>query len=70
MLIPRLHFAQWERLRHEERSRDDDGGSNRQAEGESEGEGGTDPLDDPHVEIHVSEVDRDPYGFMISKAEL
>lgn len=27
-------------------------------------------LDDEHVEVQVSEVDRDPYGIMISKAEL
>jgi len=27
-------------------------------------------LDDDHVEIQVSEIDRDPYGVMISKAEL
>lgn len=27
-------------------------------------------LDDEEVEVHVSEVDRDPYGIMISKAEL
>jgi len=29
-----------------------------------------DALDDDHIEIQVSEVDRDPYGIMISKAEL
>lgn len=27
-------------------------------------------LDDEHVEVHVSERDRDPYGIMIAKAEL
>ena len=28
-----------------------------------------DALNDDSVEVHVSEVDRDPYGIMISKAE-
>jgi len=27
-------------------------------------------LDDNHVEIQVSEVDRDPYGIMINKNEI
>lgn len=27
-------------------------------------------LNDKHVEVHVSEVDRDPYGIMIAKSEL
>jgi hypothetical protein len=28
------------------------------------------PLQDEHFDVAVSEVDRDPYGIMISKAEL
>lgn len=27
-------------------------------------------LDDDSVEVHVSEVDRDPYGIMIAKSEI
>ena len=27
-------------------------------------------LDDEHIEVHVSERDRDPYGIMIAKSEL
>lgn len=29
-----------------------------------------DALNDQAVEIHVSEVDRDPYGIMIAKSEI
>ena len=49
---------QWERIRQEEKAKD----------GNSEGL--LDALDDDHVEVAVSEVDRDPYGIMISKVEI
>ncbi|GAB1735247.1 hypothetical protein NU219Hw_g2891t1 [Hortaea werneckii] len=48
---------EWDRIRQQERK-----------------EGNSDPfneaLDDESVEVQVSEVDRDPYGIMIAKAEL
>jgi hypothetical protein len=49
---------QWERIRNEEKEKD--GNSEEFLEA----------LNDDHVEVHVSENDRDPYGIMISKAEL
>lgn len=49
---------EWERVRNEEKQK---GGLN---------EDYSEVLDDESVEVHVSEVDRDPYGIMISKAEL
>jgi len=51
-------MTQWDRIRNEERAR----------EGMSDNFFET--LEDEHVEVQVSEVDRDPYGIMISKAEL
>lgn len=61
VLKPQLEKSvkeEWNRIRNEEKSRDglDDDY--------------LETLDDDHVEIHVSEVDRDPYGIMISKDEL
>ncbi|KXT01741.1 hypothetical protein AC578_2736 [Pseudocercospora eumusae] len=49
---------EWEKVRSEEKQRD----------GISEDY--LEVLEDASSEIHVSEVDRDPYGIMISKAEL
>ena len=49
---------QWDRIRSEEKNKD------------GLGEDYLEALEDDHVEIHVSEVDRDPYGIMISKDEL
>ena len=54
----RLTNLQWERIRKEERSKD------------GRSEEFLESLDDEHVEVHVSEVDRDPYGIMISKEEV
>jgi hypothetical protein len=52
-----LTRLQWNRIRNEERVKD--GNSDDYLEA----------LKDEHVEVHVSEVDRDPYGIMISKSE-
>ncbi|KAK3707070.1 hypothetical protein LTR37_012402 [Vermiconidia calcicola] len=49
---------EWERTRKEERCKD------------GRSEEFLESLDDEHVEVHVSEVDRDPYGIMISKEEV
>ena len=49
---------EWERVRKEEKARVGDN------------EEWKEPLDDEEVNVEVSEVDRDPYGIMISKAEL
>ena len=49
---------QWEKIRNEERAK------------EGNSEEFMEALDDEHVEVHVSEVDRGPYGIMISKDEL
>ncbi|KAK5172384.1 hypothetical protein LTR04_006386 [Oleoguttula sp. CCFEE 6159] len=53
--------AEWKRVRKEEK-----------AKGKKDGwsEDYLEALEDEHVEIAVSEVDRDPYGVVISKAEL
>ncbi|KAI9654371.1 MAG: hypothetical protein M1821_006687 [Bathelium mastoideum] len=50
---------EWERVRKEERKR--------VGEGDEEWK---EVLEDEEVNVEVSEVDRDPYGIMISKAEL
>ena len=52
-----LTCEQWDRIRTEERAKDD------------KSEEFMEALNDDTVEVHVSEVDRDPYGIMISKAE-
>ncbi|KAK5138064.1 hypothetical protein LTR08_005862 [Meristemomyces frigidus] len=49
---------EWERIRNEERNK------------AGVSDEFMDHLDDEHVEVQVSEVDRDPYGIMISKAAL
>ncbi|KAK4981257.1 hypothetical protein LTR66_010139 [Elasticomyces elasticus] len=49
---------EWEKVRREERAKD--GLSDDYLEA----------LEDEHTEVQVSEVDRDPYGVMISKAEI
>lgn len=54
----KLTVSQWERIRNEEKSRE--GISDEFLES----------LNDDHVEVQVSEVDRDPYGIMISKEEV
>lgn len=54
-----LH-SQWEKIRNEEKSTLGNDASDQFLEA----------LDDEVVEVHVSEVDRDPYGIMISKAEV
>ncbi len=51
-------LVQWERVRSAERQKDDISEQFLEA------------LNDEHVEVHVSEMDRDPYGIMISKAEV
>ncbi len=53
----RLTCAQWGRIRDQEKVQD--GNSEEFVEA----------LDDDSIEVHVSEVDRDPYGIMISKHE-
>ncbi|KAI5269711.1 NGG1p interacting factor 3 [Aureobasidium subglaciale] len=61
VLKPQLENAvkeEWERVRQEEKNK----------AGLSEDY--LEALEDDHVEIHVSEVDRDPYGIMISKDEI
>lgn len=61
VLKPQLEKAvkeEWDRVRKGEKARSDL--SEEYAEA----------LEDDHVEIQVSEVDRDPYGIMISKQEL
>jgi hypothetical protein len=50
--------AQWEKIRTEERGREDLSDDYLEV------------LNDDSSEIHVSEMDRDPYGIMISKDEL
>lgn len=55
-------LPQWEKIRNEEKSALQDENSATDEFMEA--------LDDEHVEVHVSEVDRDPYGIMISKAEI
>lgn len=56
--LTRLTCLQWEKIRNEERAKD------------GNGEEFLDALNDEHVEVHVSEFDRDPYGVMISKEEI
>lgn len=51
-------FEQWERIRNEEKAKD------------GISEEFLEALNDDNVEVHVSEVDRDPYGVMIAKAEV
>ena len=51
-------FSQWDRIRNEEMAKE--GISEEQLEA----------LQDEHFDVAVSEVDRDPYGIMISKAEV
>ncbi|THV73022.1 NGG1p interacting factor 3 [Aureobasidium pullulans] len=61
VLKPQLEKSvkeEWERVRKEEKGK----------AGLSEDY--LEALEDDHVEIHVSEVDRDPYGIMISKDEI
>ena len=53
-----LMLLQWERIRSEEKAKD--GNSEEFMEA----------LNDEHVEVQVSEADRDPYGIMISKEEV
>ncbi|KAK5114513.1 hypothetical protein LTR62_002448 [Meristemomyces frigidus] len=50
--------AEWNRIRNEERTKD------------GLSDGFLEALNDEHFDIQVSEFDRDPYGIMISKAEL
>lgn len=47
---------QWEVLRKEEGEKT-----------EAKKNGYLQALDEDHVEVHVSEVDRDPYGIMVSR---
>ena len=54
----RADSAQWDKLRSAEKSQD--GVSDELM----------DALNDQAVEVHVSEVDRDPYGIMIAKDEI
>ncbi|GAB7360768.1 hypothetical protein MBLNU230_g0756t1 [Neophaeotheca triangularis] len=49
---------EWERIRNEERTKPNLSDEFKEA------------LDDEHIEVQVSEIDRDPYGIMINKAEL
>jgi len=51
---------EWDRLRIEERRSLQQSASDELLEA----------LNDDHVEVHVSEVDRDPYGIMVSKADI
>lgn len=51
-------LCQWEKIRNEEKAKD----------GVSEDY--LEMLNDESNEIHVSEIDRDPYGIMISKDEI
>lgn len=53
-----VFVLQWEKIRNEERNR------------EGNSEEWNEALEDDNVEVQVSEVDRDPYGIMIDKAEL
>ena len=57
-MILMLMIMQWERIRKQERAKE--GMSDEFMES----------LNDEHVEVQISEVDRDPYGIMISKAEV
>ena len=52
-----LMRKQWDRIRSEERANGDVSEEFMEA------------LNDETVEVHVSEVDRDPYGIMISKTD-
>lgn len=64
VLKPQLEQSvkeEWERVRKEEKNR---------ASSASLSEDHLEALEDDHIEIHVSEVDRDPYGIMISKDEI
>lgn len=51
---------EWEKIRGEEKEKSEGKASEEFLEA----------LEDESVEVHVSEVDRDPYGIMISKAEI
>ncbi|KAL1306621.1 hypothetical protein AAFC00_005301 [Neodothiora populina] len=62
VLKPQLEKAikdEWNRVRNEEKKTKS-----------SLSDDYLDALEDDHVEVHVSEVDRDPYGIMISKDEI
>jgi putative NIF3 family GTP cyclohydrolase 1 type 2 len=64
VLKPQLEKSvkeEWERVRQEEKSK---------ASSSTVSEDYLEALEDDHIEIHVSEVDRDPYGIMISKDEI
>ncbi|KAI4716640.1 NGG1p interacting factor 3 [Aureobasidium sp. EXF-10727] len=64
VLKPQLEKSvkeEWERVRKEEKDR---------ASSAALGDDYLEALEDDHIEIHVSEVDRDPYGIMISKDEI
>ena len=69
------HVAEWRRQSAEQRQKAEEKRAEWEAIREQERkEGNSDPfndaLDDDSVEVQVSEVDRDPYGIMIAKAEL
>ncbi|KAG9684573.1 NGG1p interacting factor 3, partial [Aureobasidium melanogenum] len=64
VLKPQLEKSvkeEWERIRKEEKEK---------ASSSALSEDYLEALEDDHIEIHVSEVDRDPYGIMISKDEI
>ncbi|KAH0139559.1 NGG1p interacting factor 3, partial [Aureobasidium melanogenum] len=64
VLKPQLEKSvkeEWERVRKEEKEK---------ASSSALSEDYLEALEDDHIEIHVSEVDRDPYGIMISKDEI
>lgn len=64
VLKPQLEKSvkeEWERVRKEEKEK---------ASSSALSEDYLEALEDNHIEIHVSEVDRDPYGIMISKDEI
>lgn len=56
--LERTIRQEWNRVRGEEKNKPGLGDDYLEA------------LEDDHVEVHVSEVDRDPYGIMISKNEI
>lgn len=56
--LERTIKEEWNRVRGEEKNKPGLGDDYLEA------------LEDDHVEVHVSEVDRDPYGIMISKNEI
>ncbi|KAH0344229.1 NGG1p interacting factor 3, partial [Aureobasidium melanogenum] len=63
VLKPQLEKSvkeEWERIRKEKEK----------ASSSALSEDYLEALEDDHIEIHVSEVDRDPYGIMISKDEI